>query len=225
LSVEVPTASFGPEVVKKKASEDVERLTSVREAASVVALEVRGVVFLFEDRFPQKDERPGDGEAVGRLPFDPDATESVPSLASGGAFHKAVLGRFREVLIAAFVGSGEPHVLEPRAHREPFIEGQPDEGFDLARAGIVPHPGHNLSCRGVSEVQTLDEVDDPGGVVWFSGVLVAPLGGVSEERSVSQFVRLLPMPISGVPLEVGNKSESEDPVEQGFLTREGEVFG
>jgi hypothetical protein len=49
-------ASFGPEVVKEKASEDVERLSSVRVAASVVALKVRGVVLLFEDSFPQKDE-------------------------------------------------------------------------------------------------------------------------------------------------------------------------
>jgi hypothetical protein len=159
----MPAASFGPKVVKKKASEDVERLSPIRVAASVVILEVRGVVLLFEDSFPHKDERPGDGEAVGRLPFSPGATESVPSLSGGGAFHKAVLGRLREVLIATFAGSLEPHGLEPRAHREPFVEGQPDEGPDFAQAGVVPHLGHNLSGHGVLEAQPLDEVDDPGG--------------------------------------------------------------
>jgi hypothetical protein len=45
-------ASFGPEVVEEEASKDVKRLSSVGKAAGVVALEVRGVVFLFEDSFP-----------------------------------------------------------------------------------------------------------------------------------------------------------------------------
>jgi hypothetical protein len=97
-------ASFGPEVVEEKAFEDVKRLSFIREAAGVVALEVRGVVFLFEDNFPQKDERPGDGEAVGRLPNIPSATESIPSLLGGRAIHEAMLGRLREVLVTAFAG-------------------------------------------------------------------------------------------------------------------------
>ncbi len=59
MSVEVPAASFRPEEVKEEASEDVERLTSIGETAHVVALEVRGAIFLFEDRFFQEDERPG----------------------------------------------------------------------------------------------------------------------------------------------------------------------
>ncbi len=85
-------ASFGPEVIEKEASEDVERLSPVREAAGVVALEVQGVVLLFEDSFPQKDEGPGDGEAVGRLPFIPSATENIPGLLGGRAIHEAMLG-------------------------------------------------------------------------------------------------------------------------------------
>jgi len=72
-------ASFRPEVVEEKASENVKRLSHVRETARVVSLEVWGVVFLFEDNFPEKDEGPGDGEMVGRLPFLPRATESIPS--------------------------------------------------------------------------------------------------------------------------------------------------
>jgi hypothetical protein len=95
-------ASFGPEVVEEKASEDVKQLSSTREAADVVALEVRGVVFLFEDIFPQKDERPGDGEAVGRLPNIPSAMENIPCFLGGRAIHEAMLGRLREVLVTAF---------------------------------------------------------------------------------------------------------------------------
>jgi len=97
-------ASLEPEVVEEKASEDVKRLSFVREAAGVVALEVRGVVFLFKDSFPQKDVKPGDGEATGRLPDLPSAMESIPSLPGERAIHKAVLGRLREVLVTTFAG-------------------------------------------------------------------------------------------------------------------------
>jgi len=95
-------ASFGLEVVEEETSKDVERLSSVGEAAGVVALEVRGVVFLFEDGFPQKDESPGDGEAAGRLPNLPSATEGIPSFPGGHAIHEAMLGRLKEVLVTTF---------------------------------------------------------------------------------------------------------------------------
>ncbi len=52
LAVEMLAASFGPEVVEQKAPEDVERLSSIGEAARVIAVEVRGVVFLFEHGLP-----------------------------------------------------------------------------------------------------------------------------------------------------------------------------
>ncbi len=71
----------------------------------------------------------------------------------------------------------------------------------------------------------MDEFDNLGGSMQFSYVLVALLGGVTEERGVPHVARLLPVPVSRVPLEVGNKSGSEDPVEKGFLTWEGEVLG
>jgi hypothetical protein len=74
-------------------------------------LEVRGVVFLYEDNFPEKDEGPGDGEAVGRLPLLPSAMEGIPSLLGRGAIHKAVLGRLRESLVATFANVLEPHGL------------------------------------------------------------------------------------------------------------------
>jgi hypothetical protein len=76
-------ASFGPKVVEEKASENVKRLSPVRETAHVVSLKVRGVVFLFEDNFPEKDEGLGDGEVVGRLPFIPRAMEGIPGLLGG----------------------------------------------------------------------------------------------------------------------------------------------
>jgi len=218
-------ASFGPEVVEEKVFENVKRLPSVRETTRVVSLKVQGVVFLFEDSFPEKDEGPGDGEAVGRLPFIPSATVGIPGLLGGGAIHEAVLGRLRETLVATFAGGLEPHGLEPRAHREPSVEGQPDEGSHVAWAGVVLDPSNDLGGRGVPEAQPLDEFDNPRGSVRFSCVLVAPLGGVAKERSVPHVARLLPVPVSRVPFEVGNKSGSEDPVEKGFLTWEGEVLG
>ncbi len=60
----------------------------------------------------------------------------------------------------------------------------------------------------------MDEFDDPGGSVRFSCVLVASLGGVTEERSVPHVARLPPVLVSRVPLEVENKTGSEDPVEK-----------
>jgi hypothetical protein len=225
LSVEVSTASLGPEVVEEKAPEDVKRLAAAGEAARVVALEVRGVVFLFENSFPKKDEGPGDGEAVGRPPFIPGAMEGVPGLLGGGAIHEAVLRRLRDVLVVTFAGGLEPHGLEPRTHRETSIEGQLDEGTHFARAGIVLDPRHDLGSRGVLEIEALNEVDDFRGVVWLPRVLVASLGRVAEKGSIPHLASSLPVPVSGVPLEVGDESGSKDPVEEGFLTWEGEVFG
>ncbi len=152
LSVEVPSTSLGPEVVEEKAPEDVERLAVVGETACVIALEVRGVVFFFKNSFPEKDEGPGDGEAVGRPPFIPGAAEGVPGLLGGGAIHEAVLRRLRGVLVATFASGLEPHGLEPRTYQEASVEGQPDEGTHFARAGIVPDPHHDLGSRGVLKI-------------------------------------------------------------------------
>jgi len=190
-------ASFGPKVVEEKTFENVKQLSPVRETARVVSLKVLGVVFLFEDNFPEKDEGPSDGEAVGRLPFIPSVTEGIPGLLGGGAIHEAVLGRLRETLDATFAGGLEPHGLEPCAHREPSVEGQPDEGSHFAWTGVVPDPSNDLGSRGITEAQPLDEFDNPGGSVQFSCVLVVLLRGVTEERSVPHVARLLPVLVSG----------------------------
>jgi len=139
-------ASFGPEVVEEKTSENVKRLSPVRETTRVVSLKVRGVVFLFEDSLPEKDEGPGDGEAVGRLPFIPSATEGIPGLLGRGAIHEAVLGRLRETLVATFAGGLEPHGLEPRAHWEPSVEGRELQSILYGgRWWLPPSPGHGES--------------------------------------------------------------------------------
>jgi len=195
-------ASFGPKVVEEKASENVKRLSSVGEAARVVLLKVRGVVILFNDGFPEKDEGPGDGEAVGRLPFLPSAMESIPGLLSGGALQEAVPSRLWETLVATFTSGLEPHGLEPHAHREPSVEGQPDDGSHFAWAGVVPDPNNGLGGHGVSEVQPLDEFDDPGGggaVFLHSGSLSWRSNRRKERPPCCTFVASanLPGPIGG----------------------------
>jgi hypothetical protein len=85
-----------------------------------------------------------------------------------------VLGRLGETLVTAFAGGLEPHGLEPSAHREPFVEGQPDEGSHFVGTGVVLDPSDNLGGCRVAEAQTLDEVDDSGGggvVSLCSGIL------------------------------------------------------
>jgi hypothetical protein len=113
----VPSASFGPEIIEQKAPKNVEGLSPVGEATWVVAMEVRGVVLFFEHGLPKKNEGPGNGEAVGRLPFAPYTKESTPGLLGRGAFHEAVSGRFLEPLVAAFARGLNAHGLELGAHR------------------------------------------------------------------------------------------------------------
>jgi hypothetical protein len=117
LAIKMPSASFGPEIIEQKAPKNVEGLFPVGEATRVVAMEVWGVVLFFEHGLPKKNKGPGNGEAVGRLPFTPDTEESTPGLLGRGAFHEAVSGRFLEPLVTAFAGGLNSHGLEPGAHR------------------------------------------------------------------------------------------------------------
>ncbi len=68
----------------------------------------------------------------------------------------------------------------------------------------------------------LDEGDDAGGVLFSSSVAIPPLGRVAEERGIANIVFLLPVPISGVPLELGYETGLEYPVYQGFFPWGGE---
>jgi hypothetical protein len=117
LAVEVFATSLGPEIVEQEAPEDVEGLATVSEAARMIAVQIRGIFIRFEDSFPKEDERPVDVEAVGRPPFVPNTKKGLPSLPSRGAFHEAVLGRFRESLVTDLAGGRDSHDLEPSADR------------------------------------------------------------------------------------------------------------
>jgi len=116
--------SFGLEVVEQKAPKDVEGVSSIGEAARVIVMKVRGVVFLFEHSFPKKNEWPGDVGAVGHLPFAPYSEEGIPGLLSRDAFHETVLGKLRESLVAAIAGSLDSHDLEPSTYRHPVVKDQ-----------------------------------------------------------------------------------------------------
>ncbi|CAM6073658.1 unnamed protein product [Sphagnum tenellum] len=71
----------------------------------------------------------------------------------------------------------------------------------------------------------LDEGDDAWGVLDLFRVSVASLGRVAKKGGVPHVVGFLPMPISGVPLEVSNETRFENPEDEGFLTWRREVSG
>jgi len=152
LAVEVFATSLGLEVVEQEALENVEGLASIGETARMVAVKVRGVVFLFKDDLPKENEGPGDVEAVGRSPFVPNAEESVPSPLSRGAFPETVLSGFRESLIATLASGRDPHDLEPSANRQPIVKDQPGKHPHFAWTGVVPHSSDDLHDRQVAEV-------------------------------------------------------------------------
>ncbi len=149
-AIKVPSASFGPKIIEQEAPKNVKRLSPIGEATQVLTVEVRGVVLLFKHGLPKENEGPGNGEAIGRLPFAPDTEESILSLLGRGAFHETMSSRFLEPLVASFAGGLNSHGLEPGAHRQPVVEGQPGERSHLAGTRIVPHLGNNLCNRGVT---------------------------------------------------------------------------
>jgi len=111
LVVEVLATSLRPEIVEQEAPEDVEGLPAVGETARVVAVEVRGIIVVFENDLSKKDKRLGNLEAVGRPPIVPYTEENVLSLLGRGAFHEAVLGGFRDTLVTALAGGRNTHDL------------------------------------------------------------------------------------------------------------------
>jgi len=191
----------------------------------MVAVKVRGVVFLFKDGLPKENEGPGDVEAVGRSPFVPNVEESVPSPLSRGAFPETVLSGFRESLIAALASGRDPHDLEPSANRQPIVKDQPGKHPHFAWTGIMPHSSDDLRDRRVTEVQALDKSDDVGSVLLPPCIVVSPLSQVAEEGGVAHVARLLPVPVSGVPREIGNEAGLKNPIDWGFLSGGRDVLG
>jgi len=123
----------------------------------VVTVEVWRIVIQLEHGLTKEDEGPRDGEAVRRLPFFPDAVEGLPNPLSRNTIHEAVLGGFWEAEVAAFAVSLNTHCLEPSAHRQALVEGQPDKCSDFAQASIMPHPRDDLGDSGVVQVEVLNE--------------------------------------------------------------------
>ncbi len=78
LIIKVFSTSFRPEMVKDEATEDVEGLAGVSEAASVIREEAGGVVFVFQGDFTEKHERPGGREVSVGFPFGPNAFVGFP---------------------------------------------------------------------------------------------------------------------------------------------------
>ncbi|CAN5968807.1 unnamed protein product [Sphagnum jensenii] len=159
LAVEVIATSLRPKVVNQEAPEDVKGLAAVSESARVIAVEVRGVVVLFEDGSPRR------------------------------------------------------------------MKGQPGEGPHFAWPGVVPYSGNDLGDRRVSKVEGLDEGDDAGGMLLPLRITVPPLSRVTKEGSVPYVARLLPMPVTWVPFELGDEAGLEDLVDWWFFSRGGNILG
>ncbi|CAK9860965.1 unnamed protein product [Sphagnum jensenii] len=121
--VEVLTSPLGPKVVHNEGSKDVERLSEVGEAANVVGVESRRVVFTFDGGLAKQSEGPVDGDALGSFPFLPNSSEHTPGALRGRAVQEAVLRGLRSPSIASVAGGRNPHHLQPGPNRETLVEG------------------------------------------------------------------------------------------------------
>ncbi|CAM6031018.1 unnamed protein product [Sphagnum balticum] len=121
LIIKVFSTSFRPEIVKDEASQDVEGLTGVGEAARVVRKEAGRVVFKFQGDFTEENERPGRREVAMGFPFDPDALVGFPGGLSPRAVEKAVLRGLFGARATHFALWGEAHEVEPGAYRKPLL--------------------------------------------------------------------------------------------------------
>jgi hypothetical protein len=134
LVPEMPFASPGPDVIQDEAPEDVERLSWISEASSVVGEVSRGILLPFEDRFSKEYERPVDVELLRSFPLLPYSLVGFPSFECTGAFEQAVLWGFLLIVFANLAMRGDSHTLEPSSHQESLIESDPNEGAYFPRA-------------------------------------------------------------------------------------------
>ncbi len=86
LVSEMPFASLSLDVVQDEASKDVQGLSWVGEAASVVGEVPRRIVLFFKDRFPKEDEGPIDVELHRSFPVVPYSLVSSPGFERPLAF-------------------------------------------------------------------------------------------------------------------------------------------
>jgi len=85
LITEVFPTSFRPEVVKNKATKDIQWLPGVSEAPNVVGKEPGRVVVVLDGRFAKENKGPGDRNVVGCFPFVPYSFVRFPSALRHGA--------------------------------------------------------------------------------------------------------------------------------------------
>jgi hypothetical protein len=62
-------------------------------------------------------------------------------------------------------------------------------------------------------------------VMFFLGILVPSLGGVSKEGSVAHVARRLPMPVPRIPREIRDESRLKNPIDWRFLTWREQILG
>ncbi len=116
-------------------------------------------------------------------------------------------------------------MLKPGPDQEAFVENQSDERAHLPWAHVVLDSGHNLSSRGVSKVEVVQEGLHVGLVIRFANVGVAPLGGVPIERGIAQGWDCLLVPFTRVPRQISNEAFFENPIEKRRLTLSGRLSG
>jgi hypothetical protein len=121
LVVEVPSASFGLEMVEDEASENVERLSEISEATSVIGEESGGIVLAFPNGFAKEHERPGESETGGRFPFFPYFLVGVPRALGHRTVQQTVLGRFIRSGVANFTLGGSPMTCNQVPTRSPLL--------------------------------------------------------------------------------------------------------
>jgi len=61
--------------------------------------------------------------------------------------------------------------------------------------------------------------------MFFLGILVPSLGGVSKEGSVTHVARRLPMPVLRIPREIRDESRLKNPIDWRFLTWQEQILG
>ncbi len=111
------------------------------------------------------------------------------------------------------------------ANRQPIVEDQLGKRPHFAWAGVVPHSSDDLRDRRVAKVQVLDKSDDVRSVLLPPCISVSPLSRVVEEGGVAHVARLLPVPISEVPREIGNEAGLKNPIDWAFFSGGRDILG
>jgi hypothetical protein len=127
-----------------------------------------------------------------------------------------MLWRFRGFIEEDLACKGDLHTLQPGADREAAVQGEPNEGAHLVRAGAVPNFGQHLGVRAVVELQLLDERANDRDFSHSPRVPIAPLGRVPKEKQVFQWGRPLLVPFSRVPGWAFDETGLKDPEKRGF---------